>query len=333
MNAILAGTRKHLLLNKMKHSKRESFYWLEDAQLLDMTKDVMDDIWTCSSKQLKALWPDLSPRLLRKMRTQVNAAHLKWLESQSKKNLDILQNPAPLLNKVIPLNKLPTEEFLNEAVPLDGRKEKQREAISYALNLANPQQVVEYCHIQESRRVAMWILMNLHWRSVSIDKLDARWKQGSIIFGSPLTDLKSRTLDLAKLSGSIENRDVQQAFYDTIKNGDTSFLIKLTKALASKGKKQVGLDHISDIPFFLYANWCGFLDFEKDRNFRPPPLCFFSWKAIATYCEILLGLKENDKKVMHTNIRKYGNRLGLQRVSRPIVKEVKEVIDGICFLM
>src|ERR1035437_585830 len=210
----------------MKYSARETFYWVESAQLLDMTREVMDDIWTHKFKQLKTLWPELSPRLLRKMRKQVDAAHLKWLESRPKKDLEIIQNPVPLVNKVIQLKKLPIEELKDVAEPLKKSEEMQRAAISCALNLANTQQVLEYCKIQESQRVAKWILLNWHSRSVSIDKLDEQWKQGPIIVGSPFADLKSNALSLVKM-GFSQSSIVRQAENEAYINKDLKFLKKL----------------------------------------------------------------------------------------------------------
>ena len=293
----------------------------------------MADIWTYKFKQLKVRWPELSPNLLKKMRKQIDAAHIKWLESLSPKRLDVIQNPIPVLNEAIRSNKLTIVELENHkdsAIDIE-RKEGQRAAISFALNSADPQLVLEYCRAQESKRVAQWILINLHRRVVSIDKLDERWSQGPIIFGSPLTDLKSQALGMAKI-GHTNDRSVRQAEKKAYEEHDLKFLKKLERFQTSKNKRRASLDHISDIPIFIYANWCGRDGFQKLGSFQPPPLCFFSGKALATYCAISLGLKQDDLRTSHVNIRKYVSRLGLKPVRRPLVSEVVEENDGIYFL-
>lgn len=293
-----------------------------------MTREVMDDIWTHKFKQLKTLWPELSPRLLRKMRKQVDAAHLKWLESRPKKDLENIQNPVPSLNKIIRSNNLRIDKFKNNANSLKGGNRAQRAAISCALNMANPQQVLEYCQIQESKRVAEWVLVNLHNRSTSIDKLDEQWKQGPIIFGSPFADLKSNALSLVKM-GFSQSSIVRQAENEAYINKDLKFLKKLEKTRTSKTKRLKSLDHISDIPIFLCAYWCGFDGVQESMSQQPPPLCFFPWGAIASYLDIILGLKD-DKRTSVANVRKYGNRLRLQPVSKAIVNWVNND-DGIYF--
>jgi hypothetical protein len=313
----------------MKYSVKETFYWVESAQLLHMTREVMDDIWTHKFKQLKTLWPELSPRLMKKMRNQVDAAHLKWLESRPKKDLEIIQNPVPLVNKVIQLKKLPIEELKDVTEPQKKSDEMQRAEISCALNLANPQQVLEYCQIQESQRVANWILINLHLRHTSIDKLAEYWEQSEIVFGSALTDSKSQTLKLIKMGLTCESM-VKQAEEDAWENKELKYLNKLEKARISKTKRLTSLGHISDIPIFICAYWCGFDGLQNAESIQPPPLCFFSWSAIASYLDIKLNLR-GDKRTNVDNVRKWGSRLGLQPVRKKIVNECW-VDTGIYFL-
>jgi hypothetical protein len=313
----------------MKFSERETFYWVDSAQLLDMTREVMDDIWTHKFNQLKKLWPELSPKLLRKMRKQVDAAHLKWLESRPKNDLEIIQNPVALVNKVIQLKKLPIEEMNDVAEPLKKSEEMQRAAISCALNLANTQQVLEYCQIQESQRVANWILINLHLRHTSIDQLAKQREHSQILFGLALTDSKLHTLNLIKMGLACEGM-VKQAESDAWKKKDLNYLNKLEKARVSKAKRLKSLDHISDIPIFLCAYWCGFDGLQIADCIQPPPLCFFSWGAIASYLDIILKLK-NDKRTNVANVRQWGSRLGLQPVREKIVNEFR-VNNGIYFL-
>jgi hypothetical protein len=313
----------------MKFIKKETFYWVEDAQLLDMTGEVMADIWTYKFKQLKILWPELSQKLLRKMRTHVDADHLKWVESFAKRKLEIIQNPVPLLNKVAQSSNPEIEEFKNDTVALNQNTESQRTAISLTLNMANPQQVLEYCQIQESKRVAEWILINLHQRVVSIDKLAKQQKKGSIKFGSSLTDLNTQALSFVK-RGIINDRIVEQAENQTYKDHDLTFLKKLKRIQTSKNKRSASLDHISDIPIFLYASWCGLDEAQNGCDIQPPPLCFFSGKALASYCAIRLRLKQSDKKTAHDNVRKWLSRLCLKPLRRPIIKQVSQT-NGIHF--
>lgn len=310
ISAKMAGGPYLVLCHKAPYSGRESFFWLKDAALLDIAKLVFES--------LKELEPD---------QTQ------KFLAGET---------PDGLAAKLHELN---------------GKKSAEKMLKTIAMH---PSNIRDYFRVQQSRARAWSLLMLLQCQGYSIADLDMMVKVKKTVHNH-----QKMLLHHAKATGNIKDSFAFPVISKAAKDSDAGFFIKLGKALDPKlwGRVKmrpplIDYERIGPVARFLIEYWCGdgrypyetrvklfkmlniatwrgdeggFILNQTPNFFFMPPLCFFSPKALAMFCAVVLQMKQSDKAVSVSAISKHISRFRLRRAAAPTIKEVKHEDDGIYF--
>lgn len=295
----------------MKHSKRETFFWLEGAALLD--------------------------------KTHILAQCLKQLDQNGRKKIWAAKMPNELKAKLYELAT--SKEYAQE--------------ISRAAT-ANPKKIRDYCKVRESLDLGTRILVCLARHQVSIDELASGANETSKMrIGTLRVDMKKYALAYVGATGNTADRVVAYA----LRSGTITTADVLRAKRKRKRRPLFEPARISIVARFLIDNWCGnkgvygmwknWFD-SPDKNlsetvgvaratnggyeckkspsfFVIPPLCFFSNKALASFCALALRKKQNDPDTSEPAVRKWVSRLELKHAVCPKIRELKIVGDEIHF--
>jgi hypothetical protein len=293
----------------MNYSQRETFFWIKDAALLDQTSVLWLAVDQLDQGQQERFWAGGTPDELRGK-----------------------------------LGELAERNYAN--------------AIGRAIE-SNPHEIREYCRIRRSHEVGTSRLIHLLRKELSIDELDTKANEGGQLSSGGVKMNETRyALRIAKVTGNIGDPIVHLAIAEANKRSDTKFFKELGRALELK-ERPAEIDYlsISIVARFLVDYWCGqkgiygmwmkwfetadlgcvpgknggYLWTRSPSFYFPPPLCFFSNGALATYCAAALQKKQRDQDTSTTAIRKWLSRLGMRRANSPKIREVKLEHDEIWF--
>lgn len=194
----------------------------------------------------------------------------------------------------------------------------------------DPELVLDFTRVRQSLDLASWIFACLAQRQVSINELANGANKASEMRVGPLrVNVKKYALAHVGATGNIADRVVAYA----LKRG----IITKTDVLRARRKRKrhpsFEAERISAIAHFLINYWCGERGaYGQSRQlgiFFMPPLCFFTDKALADFCEVCLGVTTNSGV-----IRQWIHRLRLVRPKHPPTPKIKDVKlhkDGIHF--
>jgi hypothetical protein len=293
----------------LKHSKRETLFWLKDAHLLDHVHIVLHELSKLAQAERREfLWVKESAELLTRLKALPNENFIKEIREA------IVSHPTQIADYCGVWHSHKTASIilnclLREEVSIDdldkGRNERGEISVGevrlderkFALRIA-----------KVSGTVDDWIV------HLAITKANN----------------KHDTTFFIKL-GSALARKQRPPEMDCERIGIVPrFLVENWCGVYDH--YGMWLDQLAEANV---GHWRGnkvFVWEQAPNCLLMPPLCFFASSALATFCALELGKKQSDKDTSATAVRKWVSRLRLEAACTPKIREVKVAADGIYFV-
>ncbi len=296
----------------MKYSKRETFFWLEGAALLD--------------------------------KNHILARCLKQLDPNGRAKFWAGKMPNELKAK---LNELVTpKEYAQEISRVVAANPKEiRDYCKVWESLSMGKQILVHLARREVSIDELDSGAN-ETSKMRIGTLRVDMKKYALAYVGATGNTANRVVAHALRIGSITNADVRRA--KRKRNRHPSFeparISIVARFLIDNWCGEKGV-------FGMWKNWFETPDKKVSQMlgvgstpngdyickkspsfFFMPPLCFFSNDALATFAASALGKQQRDKETSSTAIRKWVSRFGLKHATHPKIREVKIGGDEIHFL-
>jgi hypothetical protein len=298
--------KAHQTLEKLRFSKRQDFFWVEDAKIFTRIKNLPPPV-------LSHVYRD---RFTGKDMSQQEYAEAVKLALKAGKALSV-SDRIVMTDAGDPANLL-------SGIPAD--------------------RIAEYRGIIRSRYAATSKLLNqIEGQKVSKTgkilagntRLDEKTfalrlvqKQQSLKPMFPMLPNPQAT-DAERLQ-QLKNPALKPGFHDLIsqviaqatQENDISFLRKISRKPSGGKKLQSGFSPLQE---FLVDFWCGQCNGRILDRSDLPPLCFFTDDALESYCAYVLG----NKFAQIGDVGRQRRRMGLIQAHSPIIRIVISDGDGI----
>ena len=190
----------------------------------------------------------------------------------------------PVLNRISTFDTKDQEKFWQGSIPAQFLGEFPW------LAKFTPAQVVEYCRIKQSSRIAAGRLMI----RASGDRLCPKGAYTSASIGEDKIDEEKFVLNEAAKTKSVKHYQLPQFIFEAAKQNNVRFFIRLGKALQLREKvPYVDWTRCDPVACFLVENWCEWLAYDDHL----PALCFFSDQALADFCSAIFCRKPGNPSI------------------------------------